>query len=639
MVAIRRTNADRKPGPSLPSTVIPLHVQLARDYLSARGVTLEVFEAAGGQIATNANRIYSGYPAGPALLFQFFDPLSGASMTYKDGDGNLIAFQRIRPLSARPASSAKFLQERDSGTHVYFAKHANIDWPTIARDPAVPVVLSEGETRSLSGAALSIPVIAVTGVDCGQQEGKLHPDLECFTWTGRQAFFAFDNDVARKADAQKALRKLTSLLQARGAQVFNVLIPAAPDGCKQGLDDYLARYGARAFNALVNSPETRPAEGAEAFDPPLALSTIMATDYPPTEWLWRDFILKGEVNLLYGDGGTGKSLLSLHIALAAAAGIPLFGSPTMQTTVIGFYAEDGPSQVKQRVQTAARELGIRAPQDLPVLLWCAPRGETLLANISDKGEVTELPRLHALRTELEAVGGPSLLIVDSLADLFALNESLRLPVNAALKRVLGGLCRDYGVTVLVLAHPSKASMQDGSYYSGSTAFNNGVRQRLTLEIVPQSEIAYAADGPAPRRLSVSKTNYGTAAEKILYVYGPSISLLPPAVPEGKSAEALRLRVAIPAAIEAAKNNVPLNRRDKIPDIVFRDAEKALGYRPHKQQIRDALDEAVRLQELQYISHTRHRAAGYYPPDSEGAVEMAISAKRAARSEEQGGEGA
>jgi hypothetical protein len=149
----------------------------------------------------------------------------------------------------------------------------------------------------------------------------------------------------------------------------------------------------------------------------------------------------------------------------------------------------------------------------------------LLAVIDDNGEVREQPRLHALRAELAKIGKPALLVLDSLADLFALNESLRLPVNAALKRVLGGLCRDFGVTIIVLAHPSKTSKLDGTNYSGSTAFNNAVRQRLTLEIL-KTESNGMYGGSPPRTLRIEKSNYGPPAEKTLWFFGPSIEELP-----------------------------------------------------------------------------------------------------------------
>ena len=556
---VEPSNEHHKPALTQPfGRTMARHIQLAEAYLSARGITLDGFEAAKCEIVADASCIVSWYPAAPALVFWFFHPITGAPLTYTDERGVERRFHRIKPLGTH---GAKFLNDRDAGTHVFYAQHANVDWPTVLSDVSYGLILTEGETRSLAGASCDLAVVSITGVDCGQVGGKLHPDLAVAELQGRQVFLTFDSDVTRKPRAQTALRKQATLLRERGAEVFVVSLPPAPDGSKQGLDDYLARYGVEAFKALLQSPETRPAEGAEVYEPPVALASIMATNYPPTEWIWQNLILKSAVNLLFGDGGTGKSLLALYLGIAVAAGKPLFGDATMQMPVVAFFAEDPAGQVQQRAANALRELGLDPAGDLPMKLWCQPRGDTLLATINDNGEVTELPRLHALRSELAELGGPALLIVDSLADLFALNESLRLPVNAALKQVLGGLCRDYGATVIVLAHPSKTSMKDGTHYSGSTAFNNSVRQRLTLEIV-EYEPGSFAEGPPPRRLSAAKHNYGPPAEKTLWYYGTTIALLPSgtAADSGKAAAALRA-VVVAAAKEAAKNNVPLNRRE------------------------------------------------------------------------------
>jgi hypothetical protein len=508
----------------------------------------------------------------------------------------------------------------------------------VLRDPSYGLVLTEGETRSLAGVVRDLPVISITGVDCGQVNGKLHPDLAAVEWRGRPLFLGFDSDVSRKDGPRLAIAKLAGLLRAQGAEVFQTAIPPAPDGSKQGLDDLLARYGATALTALLQSPETQPAACAEAHEPPVLLSELMAASYPPTEWAWDNLVLKGEVNLLFGNGGVGKSLLALHLAVAAAAGKPLFGSTTLQMPVLALFAEDGPAQVQQRVTSILIEFGLDSKANLPFKLWCQPRGETTLAKIDDSGTVTELPRLHALRAELEACGVPALVVLDSLADLFALNEILRLPVNAALKQVLGGLCRDYGATVLVLAHPSKASMQDGTHYSGTTAFNNAVRQRLTLEMAKR-EPGDLREGPPPRIITVAKSNYGATAEKRLWYYGAAIVELPRiAVGDDFKVTALR-KVCVAAAIEAAAKNVPINRRDSLPSPIFKDAEKVLGRRPTTQEVRNALNDAVLKDELSFVSHSRHRASGYFPPGEEVAHDLAKAAMRASKQKERSGVGA
>lgn len=611
----------------------PRHVQLARDYLAARGVTLEAFEQAGNAIIANAHALDPVCPAFPALVFNFHHPVTGEPLTYPDAQGAPRPFRRFKPLGT---AGAKFLQPRDSGTHVYFAAHPDADWPAIAADPSYGVVLTEGETRSLAGVTRGLAIISITGVDCGQVNGELHPDLACVEWRDRQVFLAFDSDVRRKPGPEIALQRLAALLRQCGAEVYEVAVPAAPDGSKQGLDDYLARHGADAFKALLTSPETRPYPGLEAYEPPIALADLMAAEYPPTEWVWDKLVLAREPNLLYGDGGCGKSLLALYLQIAVAAGLPLFGSATMQMPCLGLYAEDGPGQVQQRITAILIELGLDHKGALPLKLWCQPHGETLLASIDDNGAVTELPRLRALRAELAAIGRPAFLVLDSLADLFVLNESQRQPVNAAFKQVLGPLCRDYGASVLVLAHPSKASMLDGTHYSGSTAFNAAVRNRLTLE-TDTTERGEYAEGPPPRRLSTAKHNYGDGGEKRLWYYGTTITELP-RVPVGADDRSAKLQqIVVAEAIAAAEHGVPVNLRDAPPPRVFDAAEKALGRRPSKQQVREALRSAAMAGDLIRMGRTEYRAAGFYPPDNERAAELSRQARRAGRLKKEDGD--
>jgi hypothetical protein len=519
------------------------------------------------------------------------------------------------------------MQPRGSSTHVFFAAHPNVNWAEISSDPTYGLIVSEGETRSLAGGIWDLAVVSLTGVDCGQVSGELHPDLQSIQWRSREVFLAFDSDVTRKAGPKRALLKFAALLLERGARVYTVHIPAFPDGSKQGLDDYLKYNGVNALKALLSSPETVPASDEKAYCPPVALADLMSACYPPTEWAWDSFILKGEVNLMFGDGGVGKSLLALYLGIAVAAGKTLFGKITTQMPVVGLFAEDGPAQVQQRVTTILVELGLDAKGSLPVKLWCQPGGETALARIDDNGVVTELPRLHALRAELADSKRPALLILDSLADLFALNESLRLPVNAALKQVLGGLCRDYAATVLVLAHPSKASIQDGTHYSGSTAFNNGVRQRLTLEI-PRRDADGLGDGPPPRILRVSKSNYGATAEKTLWYYGVSIVELPRAVSDDGKLAAFH-KACVGGAVAAAHANVPCNRKH-INARVFEEATVALGRRPSQKQVLSELERAAVNGELVYLTWTSKRAAGFYPADREAAIALSLAAKRAGK---------
>lgn len=345
---------------------------------------------------------------------------------------------------------------------------------------------------------------------------ELLPELAEFDLRGREVMIAYDSDAVRKQRVQDAEVRLARTLARREAVVRMVRLPAEP-GHKIALDDYLRTHSTDELGDLCYS-----AAPWQPYEAPLSFQELMDKDCPPVEWVWGSMILKGEVNLLYGDGGTGKSLLALHVGMHVAAGKPLFGRAVQQMPVLGMFTEDSEAEVKARLQTI-QQLHHLPHTPLPLHIWCQPKEDTQLADIDEKGRVTELDRLETLRSELRKIGQPTLVILDGMADLFAIDETSRLPVTAAIKRVLGSLCRDFGATVLVLAHPSKASMLDGSHYSGSTAFNNAVRQRLTLEVVKDA----GGGGPLPRRLSVAKSNYGAQDAVTLWLDSRALLAAPP----------------------------------------------------------------------------------------------------------------
>ncbi len=242
---------------------------------------------------------------------------------------------------------------------------------------------------------------------------------------------------------------------------------------------------------------------------PLTPGELMEGDYPPAEYVISDFVLEGHPNLLYGDGGTGKTLLSLQMAVSIAAGIPFFGHQVKQLPVLLVLAEDDKGETRKRLLQICESYGLNL-EDLPVHTWCRPGQDSSLARISDDGDIQELPFLGELFQQMRDIG-QCFVLLDTVTDIANLDETKRPAVNTLAKKLLLPLCRDTGSTMIVTAHPSKASMLDNSHYAGSTAWNNSFRSRLSLK--------KDKDDTTKVTLEVAKANYGAEGKLELFHAG------------------------------------------------------------------------------------------------------------------------
>jgi hypothetical protein len=235
------------------------------------------------------------------------------------------------------------------------------------------------------------------------------------------------------------------------------------------------------------------------------------------------------------------------------------------------------------------------------------------------------PFYHYLINRLRGISGHKLLVLDSAYDFVRFVGRAKIDedaVNYFIKVVLQGICDQCDATIIIPWHPSQAGSERDGMDGWSVAWHNAPRARLGISAVKDVEDTF--------ELKVVKRNHGRKGPPITLRYVDGVLLPIDAVPDdGKRAAFKKLCIAV--AIEAAGHGMPLNRREALRGTIFKEAEKVLGRRPGKQEIRDTLEDAVRTGELLYLSSTRHRAAGFYPNDPELAKDLANVAKKAARS--------
>jgi len=226
---------------------------------------------------------------------------------------------------------------------------------------------------------------------------------------------------------------------------------------------------------------------------------------PDREWIVENWLPAGfsTPTLITGDGGTGKSLLAMQLAISVATGEPWVGlevSRTMQVAMI--MCEDSEDELHRRVEKIkSSKIGAFTDLGRANINFMSRVGKDCVMCREDNGVLKDGPFMLELHQQLKHLGtSEKLLIIDTAADIYAGNESNRTSVTHFIKYKLCGLAKLHNATIIIIAHPPKS----GATYSGSTAWNNSVRNRLYLSWQNDK------DKNDWRVLSVEKSNYSQA---------------------------------------------------------------------------------------------------------------------------------
>lgn len=234
-------------------------------------------------------------------------------------------------------------------------------------------------------------------------------------------------------------------------------------------------------------------------------SELDGKEAPERLWHVQDFIPARTVTILTGDGGTGKSLVALQLAMTTALGNEWLGQPTARGSALFISAEDDRDELHRRLVSLCHANRVTLAS-LGGLTLCSLAGEDALLSVPEGPSKTmrKTPLFDAIEAKV-AEYRPSLVVLDTLADLYGGDE-----INRAQSRQFIGHLRSlalkYNTTILLLSHPSLSGMSRGDGNSGSTAWNNSVRSRLYLRRSNAEE--GAAVDPDARTLEVMKANYG-----------------------------------------------------------------------------------------------------------------------------------
>lgn len=228
---------------------------------------------------------------------------------------------------------------------------------------------------------------------------------------------------------------------------------------------------------------------------------------PARVWLVDGWIPAAEVTSFYAPGGSGKSLLAQQLSTCRAIGADWLGLPTKAGRTLVLACEDKLDEIWRRQEDVNSHLMTDMQTvDVGVGYWSRVGNiDNALMTIdpqTNKGTLTDFWKGVKVLTEKE---GFDLIIVDTVADTFPDNENDRYKVNLFIKGALAKLAQETGAAILVLAHPSKSSMQGKDLSSGSTAWDGAVRQKLGMR-KNEDGVTYA--------LAKNKSNYSSTGDEI-----------------------------------------------------------------------------------------------------------------------------
>lgn len=213
------------------------------------------------------------------------------------------------------------------------------------------------------------------------------------------------------------------------------------------------------------------------------------------EWLWPGFLVVGNIVILDGDPGLGKSLLTIDLASRLTSGRPWpdgAASPG-PAPVLFLCDEDGDHIVVPRLKNAGADLS-------RVYLW--PR-------VTDGG----LPRLPSEIARVEEIvkdTGAKLIVIDPI--MAFLDKSVDVNTDANVRRALRplmNLAETHGCAILLVRHLNKDDGPQSLYRGGgSIAFVAACRTAWLVGRDPRNRDRYV--------LSQPKNNYAPIPASLAY---------------------------------------------------------------------------------------------------------------------------
>lgn len=300
---------------------------------------------------------------------------------------------------------------------------------------------------------------------------------------GKHIVILTDNDRPGKRYGEKIAAGMAGL----ASTIKIIALPGLPE--KGDLMDWAREEGntrERLHELFEKTTEwEKPEAGAGTYPclQKIPLENILNVELPSPAMAVEQLFPEGELTLLGGHGGSGKTILALTLAAHFATRSPWFGFFPKGGSALFVSLEDPATLMKFRLKKIIKAYDLSAhlvEKNLTILDGSDSSG-ALMGETSDFGvkNLIRTPLFDELETAAKGFG---LIIIDGASDTFGGDENSRRQVRTFM-RELRGLAKKGKAGLILLAHIDKNAARygaAGNSYSGSTAWHNSSRSRLAL---------------------------------------------------------------------------------------------------------------------------------------------------------------